>query len=155
VTVTTKPQGPKKLTGIVRSRLPEIEEKLRTGWTLEAARASLEAELGMPVKFNTFRWAVYQARKAEPEKWIAQSKNSSAVSDKQPPVPSPLDPSAMQPARETEPPANTSTKEATAHRSAPRYEPTDDAEEKKRRLAEASRAPLPDVSKWLDKPRKR
>lgn len=141
--VTIKPNGQRKLTGIIRSRLSEIEEKLRSGWTLETARAALEAELGMPVKFNTFRWAIYQARKTHTENWIAQSTEQ-----------------ASSPAAQTEPTTTQPIRESPAPDPVPKPKeieaknerPAETAEEKKRALAEATRAPIPNLDKYLPKP---
>lgn len=53
----------RKGVGLVRRLLPDIEAAVREGATLNQVHSALQAEYGLTLNFNSFKNALYRARK--------------------------------------------------------------------------------------------
>lgn len=139
--------GPKrtKLRGIVRTELSRIEEMLRGGYTITGVVELLEHETGLKINHLTFKTALSVIRKERRQNgnWIAQSTIFSNVTEAE--AESHM---VEQTQKQSSEPEQTSMPSKTQ---ITKGQPQT-AEEKKRALAEATRAPIPDLEKYLPKP---
>ena len=63
-TPSSSPGHARSLAGLVRERLPSIEQRLRFGWYRHHLAAELAEALGRPVQLEAFKKALWRARKA-------------------------------------------------------------------------------------------